>query len=307
MTGHDRSQGCLNTLHVGRPGDGDGVRPASIIRGQYLRTQAPGFPEAPAVTKNSPQSRRTCCTIENGSGRKTLRWVIVAAIMFGTHVVSESAAAEDAPSLVTVVDGDTLEMGGRTVRLYGIDAPELGQLCLNGSNRYRCGYEAALMLKKLVGNGLVSCRPTPADSEDAGQICSVGLVDLAEAMLRRGYAVAQPNALTVYRKVEQDAKQGRLGIWRGEFILPSDWRAGQRLQARSGEPGQLCDIKGIVSDKGEKVYLVPIDPDYEAIEIDQSRGEKLFCSDDEAELSGWRRWPKSAVQQRSTVKINQSN
>ena len=236
-----------------------------------------------------------------------MRWVIIAALIIGASAAGDAGAAEDASSPATVVDGDTLEIGGRTVRFYGIDAPELGQFCLNGSRRYRCGYEAALMLKKLVGNGIVQCQPTPVDPDDTGQICSVELLDLAEAMLRRGYAVVRPNALAVYRKAEQDAKQARLGIWRGDFISPAEWRDGRRMQVQSGDPSQVCDIKGIIGDKGDKVYLVASDPEYEAIEVDQSRGEKLFCSDDEAELAGWRRWPKSAVQERAVLKVKQSN
>jgi len=236
-----------------------------------------------------------------------LRWVFIAALIVGISAAIERAVAENASSSATVVDGDTLEINGETVRLYGIDAPELGQFCLNGSKRYRCGYEAALTLKNLAGSALVECQSTPVEANNFGQICSVDLVDLAEAMLRRGYALALPNALAVYRKAERDAKQSRLGIWRGDFIPPADWRAGKRLEIHEGELSQVCDIKGIVSDSGQKVYLVASDPDYKSIQIDESRGEKYFCSDDEAELASWRRWPKSAVRQRASVQLNQSN
>lgn len=214
-------------------------------------------------------------------------------------VVPERGAAETDTLTIVIIDGDTLETNGKTVRLYGIDAPELGQLCFNGANRYRCGYEAALTLTKLVGSGPVDCRPTPVDANDDGQICAVGVIDLAEGMLRRGYAVAQPSSLAVYRRAESEAKQSRLGIWRGDFILPWEWKAGRRLQANTDDPGQICDVKGLLSDTGDRVYLVNTDPDYAAVELDPRRGERLFCSDDEAELAGWRRWPKSAVQQRT--------
>jgi endonuclease YncB( thermonuclease family) len=37
--------------------------------------------------------------------------------------------AEDVPDLACVIDGDTIEMGERRIHLFGIDAPELGQIC----------------------------------------------------------------------------------------------------------------------------------------------------------------------------------
>jgi endonuclease YncB( thermonuclease family) len=233
-------------------------------------------------------------------------WLIVF-LGLATSATPDMAAVAADPPVFAIVDGDTLEVGGKIVRLYGVDAPELGQFCLNGTKRYRCGYEAALILTKLVGSGPVECRPTPVDKKDKGQICSVGLVDLAEAMLRRGYAAAPPTSLTIYRRVESEAKQSKLGIWRGDFILPWEWKEGRRLEARGDEPRQACDIKGIVSDKKERVYAVNTDPEYAAIEVDQTRGERLFCSDDEAELAGWRRWPKSVVQQRSAAASKSSN
>jgi endonuclease YncB( thermonuclease family) len=239
--------------------------------------------------------------------RLSLPWFFIVFLVLTASAAQVLVAAETATPAVAIVDGDTLEVNGKTVRLYGIDAPELGQYCLNGSNRYRCGYEAALALTKLVGNGPIECWPTPVDSDDEGQICSVDLVDLAEAMLRRGYAIAPPTSFAIYRRAESEAKKSRLGIWRGNFVLPSEWRSGLRLQTLSSEPKQVCDIKGIVGNKDERVYLVNSDPEYAGVDIDQTRGERLFCSDDEAELAGWRRWPKSAVQQRTAVPSKPSN
>jgi len=209
------------------------------------------------------------------------------------------AATESEPQEVVVVDGDTIDIDGKTVSLYGIDAPELGQHCKNGSKSYRCGYEAAIHLKKLVGNQAVTCDATPADSEDNSKICTVGSVDLSQAMLQNGYATAKLSAMSLYKNTESEAKRSGLGIWRGDFVQPSEWRAGRRLNAGDGQIVETCDVKGIVSDNGDKVYFVPTDIEYGDIEIDSGRGEEFFCSDDQAELAGWRRWPKSAVRNRT--------
>lgn len=51
---------------------------------------------------------------------------------------------------------------------------------------------------------------------------------------------------------------------------------------------QSCDIKGNISDGGEKIYHLPGDEYYSETIIDQSRGERWFCSTWDAWLAGWR-------------------
>ena len=217
--------------------------------------------------------------------------VLAATLLLGGLVLSWEIGKSHETTAGTygVIDGDTLEVGGRTIRISGIDAPELGQLCRNNNKVYRCGLEAALTLKRLISvEGKIDCRAAPGRPKEE-KSCQVGNRDVGEAMLRQGYAVALPSAPATYRSAEQGAKSSRLGLWRGDFMMPAAWRDGQRLPEIEGEPRQACDIKGRITDKGVRHYLVPTDPGYEEIEIDRSRGERLFCSDDEAELAGWRR------------------
>ena len=52
--------------------------------------------------------------------------------------------AENLAGQASVVDGDTLEIHGTRIRLWGIDAPETTQLCRNDESlQYRCGAKAA--------------------------------------------------------------------------------------------------------------------------------------------------------------------
>ena len=55
---------------------------------------------------------------------------------------------------VRVVDGDTLKIDGVTYRLWGIDAPDAGQLCADG---WPAGQVAAEHLRALIRNRQVSC------------------------------------------------------------------------------------------------------------------------------------------------------
>jgi endonuclease YncB( thermonuclease family) len=45
----------------------------------------------------------------------------------------------------STIDGDTLEIHGTRIRLWGIDAPESDQLCRNQTGEhYRCGQKPTL-------------------------------------------------------------------------------------------------------------------------------------------------------------------
>jgi len=57
------------------------------------------------------------------------------------------------------------------------------------------------------------------------------------------------------------------------------------------KPG--CSIKGNISlETGNKVYHVPGAEDYESTVIDQSKGERWFCTESEAIANGWRKAPR---------------
>lgn len=49
-----------------------------------------------------------------------------------------------------------------------------------------------------------------------------------------------------------------------------------------------CDIKGNISDVGERIYHLPTDAYYSETRIDESRGERWFCSRFDAWWAGWR-------------------
>ena len=53
--------------------------------------------------------------------------------------------------------------------------------------------------------------------------------------------------------------------------------------------GQQCLIKGNLSSKGERIYHPPGCRYYNSTNIDPKRGERWFCSEQEAVAAGWRR------------------
>lgn len=126
---------------------------------------------------------------------------------------------------VRAIDGDTLELAGRRVRLVGIDAPELGQVCGETLRPVRCGADAREELRRLVAGDGVECRVSGRDrwARDLAT-CRAGESDLGAAMVRAGHAVAAGR----YAAEEREAREARLGIWAGPFELPSVWRQAHR-------------------------------------------------------------------------------
>ena len=58
-----------------------------------------------------------------------------------------------------------------------------------------------------------------------------------------------------------------------------------------GEPSSSasCDIKGNISvNRGERIYHVPGQKFYDRMVISEGKGERWFCSEDDALAAGWR-------------------
>jgi hypothetical protein len=55
-------------------------------------------------------------------------------------------------------------------------------------------------------------------------------------------------------------------------------------------PVPPCDqIKGNVNSAGERIYFTVKSINYKNVKIDETKGEKWFCSEDEALAAGWRK------------------
>ena len=55
----------------------------------------------------------------------------------------------------------------------------------------------------------------------------------------------------------------------------------------SNTSSQKCNIKGNISE--DKIYHLPGCVSYEKTTIDESKGERWFCSEKEAVAAGWRK------------------
>jgi endonuclease YncB( thermonuclease family) len=129
----------------------------------------------------------------------------------------------------SVIDGDTLDLHGRRIRLWGIDAPESRQVCQRKGSGWRCGQAAALALADRIGQRTVRCEPLDVDRwKRIVARCRQGQDDLGRWLVRSGLALAYRSYSRDYVADENEARAERLGLWAGSFALPWEWRRNRR-------------------------------------------------------------------------------
>jgi micrococcal nuclease len=191
--------------------------------------------------------------------------------------------------VVGVVDGDTLRVrvDGVTerVRIIGLDAPELsGDECL--------AQEAASRMQSLVQSRDVRivADPTQDDRDVYDRLLrhvwtldgrSVARDLIAEGLAREYTYDVPYDGVDEHRAAEAEAIEAALGIWGSACSSPAP--------AAPVAPQGQCDIKGNINREGERIYHVPGQRYYDDTRIDEGRGERWFCSEDEARQAGWRK------------------
>ncbi|MEM1401485.1 MAG: thermonuclease family protein [Pseudomonadota bacterium] len=171
---------------------------------------------------------------------KTLPCLIVAGCLAWTLASAQTQLNpfEDAEGAVRVVEGDLISVGGKLVRLYGIDAPEMDQTCeaANGAP-YDCGEASRRALETMLGDRALKCTIFAVlEDQRAAGLCRHGPQDIAELQVERGWAFAARALSNRYEKAESRAQRYRVGLWRGRAIRPWVWRQRQTLtQQTEGE------------------------------------------------------------------------
>ncbi|KXZ55060.1 hypothetical protein GPECTOR_3g218 [Gonium pectorale] len=241
---------------------------------------------------------------------------------FASAIVLASGSQAADPTTIAgparVVDGDTLVINGERIRMYGIDAPESAQQCLDARGAsYPCGLVSKDALAKKIGSAPVRCEVKNADQYGRNvSVCSMAgvggsLEDLNAWLVSNGYAVAYRQYGKDYVSLEDQAHAAGKGIWQGQFQVPSEWRKQNKrgeagpvaasvafvppapAGANGGDPVPNCAngpaIKGNINASGEKIYHVSGGRYYDSVRIDLKDGERFFCTETEATAAGWRK------------------
>ena len=129
-----------------------------------------------------------------------------------------------------IVDGDTVLLDGVKIRMMGMDAPEIGQICASAKGPYDCGVEAKAQLRALIGREKVACQGWQRDKyQRLLARCTAGSRNLNRSMVEAGWAASYGD----YLSEEAKARKAKSGIWAGAFDRPQEWR---RMKGGASEP-----------------------------------------------------------------------
>lgn len=210
-----------------------------------------------------------------------------------------------------VRSGDLIQIGNIRIRLGGIDAPSVDQLCLNTKgDRWTCGVAARDALIKHADGKSWLCHARSVDRRGRTVArCDVGGEDIQKWLVRNGWALSYKRLSHDYDADEAAARSAKAGLWQGAFIAPWDWRVRNKktailgaakppeharailLASASGPvaPSPDCTIKGNVNSAGECIYHTRKSRWYSQIRMRIAKGTRWFCSVEEAEAAGCRK------------------
>ncbi|WP_440654104.1 thermonuclease family protein [Candidatus Pelagibacter sp. HIMB1506] len=167
--------------------------------------------------------------------KKLIILIIISSIFFIlTYNDVRSENINKISGFAKVVDGDTIKINSKKIRLYGIDAPEKKQKCkktyltisfMSFTKDYMCGEVSTEKLIKKINNQKLNCNIIDVDRYKRliGE-CFKRNINLNSWMVSNGYALAYRKYSKKYVSDEINAKNNKLGIWQGKFEMPWDYR-----------------------------------------------------------------------------------
>jgi endonuclease YncB( thermonuclease family) len=148
-------------------------------------------------------------------------------------------------------DADTIHIAkdGKdySIRIYGIDAPELRQVCIDADNEQTaCGRLASAEMLKIIGSGEVSCEIKSLDrlyNRVVGQCRNDKGTDIGRELVKRGYAYNESHTPEIYRAEREAAEMGKKGLWAGRaFMDPKEWRDLCTSRGHKGDRPEFCSV-----------------------------------------------------------------
>lgn len=203
--------------------------------------------------------------------------------------------------VVKVIDGDTIDIEYQKkkerVRFILVDTPETKK---KGTPVQPFGMESFKFTSKLLLEGSEVEIELDVQERDTykrllGYVYING-ISVQEELLKNGLArvaVFPPNVKHIdkYREIQKNAQEKAIGIWSIEnYVTDTKFDHNVINNQNTKEMNEevvnknICTIKGNINSKGEKIYHLPSGQFY-----NQTIAEQLFCSEEEARKSGFRK------------------
>ena len=158
--------------------------------------------------------------------------LFILSFIFCAHLKSQEI--ENITGIAKVIDGDTIKINSKKIRLFGIDAPEKKQFCkkiflsislISFKKDYACGEISTNFLKKKIDNKMIICKSIGMDRYKRHIAeCFKEKRNINAFMVRNGQAVAYRKYSPKFISYENIAKKEKLGLWSGTFEMPWDYR-----------------------------------------------------------------------------------
>lgn len=124
---------------------------------------------------------------------------LAALLMLGSLTSAWAASA-------VVTDGDSLELDGKHVEIWGIIAPSKSETCATSTGKsWPCGERAFDQLSQAAADASFACE----EKEPGFVICRAGGLDIGMLLVKEGLARSRQD----YKDVESRAREAKVGIW----------------------------------------------------------------------------------------------
>lgn len=231
-----------------------------------------------------------------------------------TTEIKTSTTSSQFYSIVSVVDGDTIKINvdgnTETFRLIGMDTPET----VDPRKDVQCfGVEASNKAKELLSGKKVRIETDTTQGTYDKYNRLLGYVYLESGLFYNKYMIEQGYAheytyntpykyQTEFKNAQKEAQANKAGLWSPNTCNGDTTKASTTDSTPTPTPAltptsinnttintNSCTIKGNISSSKEKIFHVVGCGSYNKTVIDESKGEKWFCSEQEAINAGWRK------------------
>jgi endonuclease YncB( thermonuclease family) len=201
---------------------------ATLVCQKSLQTDGYGPLKATEVPPPEGRSYKACefggrsSKVTQVDGGVLMRRVVLAGCLFALAIPVSAQVTGRA----IVQSSDRLSVNGRAFELFGVDGFEFHQTCFVDGRVLACGASATRALQTLLDPVAVTCTPV---GDRVGEVqkatCTTAEGDVAENMVRQGWAIADRVQSDRYIAAEDAARAAKSGVWRGVFAEPRAYRA----------------------------------------------------------------------------------